>query len=115
MPYTPHHLAALPGVHRAIPSDLDLDGDLDIVMAAMLPQSTIQSLDADQVQAVVWLEHLPKGEFARHVIERGAPNYAAMTVGDLNRDGRPDIVVGVFRGDETKPSAAAKIFWNEGP
>jgi hypothetical protein len=38
-----------------------------------------------------------------------------MTVGDLNRDGRPDIVAGVFRGDDAEPSAVVKIFWNDGP
>jgi hypothetical protein len=115
MPFTPHHLAAMPGVHRAIPADLDLDGDLDIVMAAMLPDSILQNLNSDQLQAVVWLEQLSPGEFARHVIERGSPRYATMAVGDLNADGRPDLVTGVFRGDESEPSAAARIYWNVHP
>jgi hypothetical protein len=112
MPFTPHHLAAMPGVHRAIPVDLDLDGDLDIVMAALLPDSVVKSLDSNQLQAVVWLEHLSPGKFARHVIERGSPRYATMVVGDLNGDGRPDLVTGIFRGDESEQSAVARIYWN---
>lgn len=112
MPFKPHHLAAMPGVHRAIPSDLDADGDLDIVIAAMLPQSILDGLDVDPLHAIDWLERLPSGEFVRHVIERGQPKYAALTIGDINQDGFPDVVAGVFGDAPSAQSIVVKIYWN---
>lgn len=114
VPYTPHLLAAIPGVHRAIAADLDGDGDLDIVAAAMLPEATLHPGTADRMHAMIWLEQLDDRSFRRHVIERGVPRYASMTVSDLNQNGFPDIVAGVFNSSETQRTAVARIFWNQG-
>jgi hypothetical protein len=38
-PFTPHTLCSMPGVHRAIAVDLDNDGDLDIIAAALMPDT----------------------------------------------------------------------------
>lgn len=112
MPYATHHLTAMPGVHRAIPADMDLDGDLDVVVASMLPVDALRGHDIDKFHAIAWLERRSAGEFLRHVIEYGRPDYATMAVGDLDGDGRPDIVAGVFSGDDPQGSGVAKIFWN---
>ncbi len=113
MPFVAHQLAVMPGVHRAIPADVDSDGDLDVVVAAMLPVDALRGQDVDQLHAIVWLERSPSGDFVRHVIEHGRPNYAAIAVGDLNQDNRPDIVAGIFSGDDSQSTAVAKIYWNE--
>ena len=113
MPFTAHHLAAMPGVHRAIPADVDSDGDLDVVVAAMLPVDALRGQDVDRLHAIVWLERSSTGDFVRHVIEHGRPNYAAIAVGDLNQDDRPDIVAGIFLGDDPQSAAVAKIYWNQ--
>ena len=63
---------------------------------SMLPRSFLERLDVDQLHPIDWLEQLPSGEFVRRSIERGEPKYAAMTIGDINRDGLPDVVAGVF-------------------
>lgn len=110
--FTPHHIASLPGIHRALAADFDGDGDLDIAAAAMLPTTTIEGLSENQWDAVVWLEQTTDRQFVRHVLERGAPNYAAMTVGDFNNDGRPDLAVGMFEATLKDVSTIAKIYWN---
>jgi hypothetical protein len=85
---------------------------LDIAAAAMLPTTTIEGLSENQWDAVVWLEQTSDRQFVRHVLERGAPNYAAMTVGDFNNDGRPDLAVGMFEATLKDVSTVAKIYWN---
>lgn len=115
LPWKEHLVAAIPGVHRALPADLDGDGDLDIAAAAMLPESTIQSSDPETLQAVIWMERMPDSTWRRHVVEHGAPRYAAMAVADLNQDNRPDLITGLFRNSDAAESAIARIYWNSSP
>ena len=111
--FSARRITALPGVHRAIAADLDLDGDLDIAAAAMLPASAVADRPPESLQAVIWLEQTGPGQFARHVIEYGVPRYAAMTIGDVNGDLRPDIIVGVFQPESNSDANVARIYWNQ--
>ncbi|MEZ6063803.1 MAG: VCBS repeat-containing protein [Planctomycetaceae bacterium] len=112
MPFEAHRLTAMPGVHRALPGDLDGDGDLDIVASALLPSKSARNTDPQKLDALIWLEQVRPGTYERHTIERGRPIYPAIAVTDLDSDNRLDIVAGCFYedGDETQP--LLKIFWN---
>ena len=94
-PFVRHDLAALPGAHRAEAADLDGDGDLDVAVAAFLP-------DVEGTRGAFaslgWLEQTRPGEFERHTLQTGQLSHTTLDVGDYDGDGDVDIVVGNFVG-----------------
>jgi hypothetical protein len=107
-PFTAHTLASIPAVQRAQAADLDGDGDLDIAGCALVPS---QEEAARRLPSVVWLEQTLPGRFVLHVLEIGLPNHATLDVGDLDRDGDVDIVVGNF-SLETPVTSPLSFFEN---
>jgi len=93
-PFAEQTLAQMPGVHRAQAADLDGDGDLDVVASALLAGGA--DVDEKTLPALIWLEQSKPGVFTRHTIEMGYPRHASLDLGDIDRDGDIDIVVGNF-------------------
>ena len=94
-PFEPHELAALPGAHRAVAADLDGDGDLDVAVAAFLP-------DPERTRggfaSLGWLEQTRPGVFERHTLQAGQLSHSTLDVGDVDGDGALDLVAGNFVG-----------------
>ena len=63
--------------------DLDGDGDLDLTSADALPHN-----------ALYWFENDGKGSFVRRLVQKDDPERLERhAIGDINRDGRPDVVI----------------------
>jgi hypothetical protein len=90
--FEPHALARMPGAHRARAVDLDGDGDLDVVASAFVADGG--GVAAASLASIVWLEQVRPTVFERHTIELGAPRHPTLAVGDVNADGRADVIVG---------------------
>ena len=85
-------IGKLGGTYAAAPSDLDNDGDLDVVLISMS-----NDYANPQNPSVIWVEN-DKGRFEKqHLIARQPVELITVACGDINGDGVDDIVAGQFR------------------
>ena len=94
MEFVHHDLTRFYGAYSADAVDMDGDGDLDIVAANCFMSSTHKYWENLPRHGMIWLENDGNQQFTRHAIS-GDPSHLITTdVGDLDGDGRPDIVGG---------------------
>ena len=105
--YTIHYRAGMPGCYDAKPIDMDGDGDLDVVYSALYFHWKERDFPS-----LAWLEN-KKGfrEFTRRKIAYAPTNLANIAVGDVNGDGKPDIVGGGMHVPGPPDRAARLTLW----
>jgi len=108
-------LTDLPGAHRALAGDLDLDGDLDIIAVAWLHDQVLPASAASTPMAsVVCLEQTSPGVFVRHTLEEGMACNAALELADFDDDGDLDFAVGLQVSQKLRHlSHWLTVWWNQ--
>lgn len=91
-----HRLTDMTGAYRALAGDVDLDGDLDIIVTAWLPpEFQPPSARKRPPVSILCLEQTGPGVFVRHTLETGVPYYPTLEMADFDDDGDLDFAVGV--------------------
>jgi hypothetical protein len=103
-PFTPHRLADCYGAGSPAVADFDGDGLLDVAVVTFLPGELFPQRAKMRLDSVVLLEQVSKGKFATGTIEVEACDHLSCEAGDVDGDGRPDLVVGNYvRGGRPAP------------
>jgi hypothetical protein len=105
----------MPGVIRALAVDLDGDVDLDVVACAFLPEVILRGASRREYDSLIWLEQVEPGRFVRHSLQRSEEGHMSMEVGDLNGDGRTDLVLGGFAAKTDSAPTWLTILWDAAP
>jgi hypothetical protein len=87
--FLPHRIADFGGTYAAALGDLDGDRDLDVVLVSMF-----NNWDERRNASVVWLENDGRQQFRTWQIDSGPTHRITVAIGDLDGDGRSDIITG---------------------
>ena len=106
-----HDLLRLYGAYRAVPGDLDNDGDIDIIATSLLSDWS----DPERM-SILWLENDGQQNFTPHGIGNTPASIITAAVADVDGDGRLDVVTGSMSMLPSDPTRSRVTLWtNVGP
>jgi hypothetical protein len=110
-PFTPHRLASMYGVSRAVAADVDGDGLLDIVAVSFLPPEGFSQRQELGLDSIIVLRQTTSGRFDRYSLETVTCDHTTCAVGDWDGDGRIDLATGIFCSTERHESSRSITLW----
>ena len=106
-----HRIADLQGASSPQAGDLDGDSDLDVVVV-----TANNDWNNPQAPSVVWLENNGRMQFTMHAIGTSPTHLITLALGDLDGNGRPDLVTGGMHISRPYDRLGRITAWsNDGP
>ena len=91
-----HPIASMYGVHRAVAGPITGSGRMDVAAVSFLPATGFPDRQKRKADAVIVLEQVARGKFARHSLATIDCDHVCCALGDLFGTGRLDLVAGNF-------------------
>jgi hypothetical protein len=111
MQFAFHRIADLTGASSPQVADIDGDGDLDIVVV-----SAYNNWSDPAARSLVWLENNGRMQFTMHDIASAPTHLITLAIGDLDGDGKPDLVTGGMHISRPYDRMSRVTLWsNHGP
>ena len=89
-----HRIESLYGAYSVDAGDMDNDGDLDVVAASCFMSKYHSSWEELPRQGLIWLENDGNQQFTRHAVTDHQAHIVSADLGDMDGDGRLDIIAG---------------------
>jgi hypothetical protein len=99
-----HRIASVGGVYAAAVADFDGDGDNDVVLACMF-----NDWHRAGAASLVLLENDGRQSFTPKTLADRPIHLATVAAGDINGDGRPDVIAGSLYLDTPAPDRVGRV------
>ena len=107
--FTYHRLADLSGASSPQATDMDGDGDLDIVVV-----SAYNDWERADAQSLMWLQNDGHMVFTLRDIASAPTHLITLAAGDMNGDGRADLITGSLHASGRIDRMSRVTLWVNG-
>lgn len=106
--FVEHRIAHFGGTYAASAADLDGDSDIDVVLVSMF-----NDWDRPGHASIIWLENDGHQQFTPWQIDTDPTHLVTVACGDLDNDGRMDLIAGSMRlSGPFAAQSGVSIWWN---